>query len=180
MCQRGLTQKRLVFASYNGNSKVLERKVHIMETSLVQISKIDRSPNHRLKGDVSELMISLRHNGLLIPIKLKKKAKGRFEMVFGNRRLAAAKKLGWKKIDAILEGGRDFTKRRASLENVVENFNRVNPSIEDYTVAFERLRTLGMSTAEIAGSLGVSEVKIKMFRRMKEGLPKNITGSKVR
>lgn len=49
-------------------------------------------------GDVNSLMLSLKTNGLLNPIVIDKK----FYLLAGYRRLIAAKKLGWKIINAAM------------------------------------------------------------------------------
>jgi ParB/RepB/Spo0J family partition protein len=146
-----------------------------VNTKLISITRINSSTgNHRFKDkEVSELMSSMKHNGQLCPIKLRREKGSRFSVVYGNRRLNAAKKLGWTKIECIIDP-KTFTKRRFALENVIENFNRLDPSTEDYTVAMDNLRALGMSNNEIASALGVPPSKIKAYAVLRDGLPKNI------
>lgn len=70
------------------------------EIEEVSLSNIDHPPGLlRLRyNDVNELAISIDTIGLLHPIVVRITEEGRFEIVAGNRRYDACKKLGWKKI----------------------------------------------------------------------------------
>lgn len=70
----------------------------------VQISQIMTSGrNHRIHEDgIEELAASMAVSGLEQPIKVRGRSAVGYELVFGHRRLAAAIKLGWKSIPAIV------------------------------------------------------------------------------
>ena len=70
-------------------------------------------------GNIEPLMDSLKRYGLLNPITLN----SRYELVAGQRRLEAAKRLGWTSINAVLV---DVTDKVSLLEiELEENTQRV-------------------------------------------------------
>jgi ParB family transcriptional regulator, chromosome partitioning protein len=70
------------------------------EIEEVNLSNIDHPPEllRSRYNDLNELAISIDRIGLLHPIVVRITEEGRFEIVAGNRRYDACKKLGWKKI----------------------------------------------------------------------------------
>jgi ParB/RepB/Spo0J family partition protein len=78
---------------------------------------------------------------------------GRFQIVFGHHRIAAARRLGWQTIPcAILE--RSDTE--ALLDQVGENAGRYAPTATAEAEAFATLAKAGLSAGEIAGRIGRS------------------------
>jgi ParB family chromosome partitioning protein len=70
---------------------------------------------------VGELMESVRLNGLLQPITVRPVDEKQFRLVFGSHRLEAVKRLGRKKISAIV---REISDEESFLMNVTENLQR--------------------------------------------------------
>src|SRR5437868_14712027 len=72
---------------------------------IAQITRNPFQPRREFNAeDLAELQESLRSSGLLQPITVRRRA-GRdgFEIIAGERRLRAAKNLGWKEIAAIIK-----------------------------------------------------------------------------
>src|SRR5438045_7569698 len=72
---------------------------------IAQITRNPFQPRREFNAeDLAELQESLRSSGLLQPITVRRRA-GRdgFEIIAGERRLRAAKNLGWKEIPAIIK-----------------------------------------------------------------------------
>lgn len=72
------------------------------------------------KDELEQLAGTIEETGLVQPVKVKKKADGRFDLVAGERRLRAAKIAGRKKIEITLSTGNPVT------ESLVENIQRSN------------------------------------------------------
>jgi len=124
----------------------------------VQISKIVATENYRGKvGDVSELMESIKEAGLVHPIGVIKKG-SKFEMVFGNRRLAAVKKIGRKTISAQI-----ISKERNKITlNIVENLQRKDVSMYETGRGINRLITKeDYSENEVAIKIGKPKSFVK-------------------
>ncbi|MFW6340664.1 MAG: ParB/RepB/Spo0J family partition protein, partial [Wenzhouxiangella sp.] len=85
--------------------------------SPIPLDKIDQDvSNHRLISDPAsdqQLVDSISANGVQQPIKVSSKAGGRFTLVFGFRRMAAAKRAGLTSIPAIVEHDLDINTIRA-------------------------------------------------------------------
>lgn len=123
----------------------------------IDLSKIDRpSVVARMEIDqeeISKLAQSMREQGLLQPIQVFKKG-GRFEIVFGDRRVLAAKSLGWEKIPARVVSA---NKKTVAIDRAIENLQRSDLTPVEEGVQYINMRdALGMSVAEIAKKLGKS------------------------
>lgn len=118
----------------------------------VEIDLIKPSPYQpRLFFDVSELKEEIERDGLLSDLVVRKRDKA-YELVDGERRLRALKKLGWKTAPVRVVKLDDSIVRRSVY--------KVNKVREDYTVEeeakyFEKLTQEGMTPWEISKELGV-------------------------
>jgi len=97
-----------------------------MSVRLVDIKLIKQNDNSRTGMDhiaMAKLMRSMDQDGLLHAIGIVKNGKG-FHCAYGNRRLVAARKLGWKKIEAkVLE---HESEDQDIVVNINENLNRAD------------------------------------------------------
>lgn len=94
--------------AYAGSSLFIIRKDYIMNkeerNSIVElpIDVIDQFPKHPYKvkddDDMIQLIESIKENGVITPIIVRPKPKGRYEMISGHRRLQACRHLGHKTI----------------------------------------------------------------------------------
>lgn len=139
-----------------GKEQGIERRI-----LSVPIEKIDQVENARItygSEDLSELMVSMRFRGLLSPIGVQPHKGDRFEVVFGNRRLTAARKLGWTHIDAVLATTKD--RQEMLIVNAVENMQRVDVPFAEQGRIFFALEKQGLSRKEIAARIGISHAKV--------------------
>lgn len=124
----------------------------------IEIKDIIFLENSRLKDndDVSSLMEDIKQNGLLHPIGLRAEDN---VIIYGNRRLAACKKLGHKTIKAIFYSKVDDT--QLLVMNLVENLNRRDlNSIEIGRVCL-MLREKNLTDLEISKRIAVPEKRVK-------------------
>lgn len=84
-------------------------------------------------GDLSHLMNSMRHHGLLNPILITDSN----ELIAGHRRLEAAKRLGWQKIEARIYS-RPSRTEKLELE-LNENLYRKDFTEEELAEGYTRL-----------------------------------------
>jgi ParB family chromosome partitioning protein len=103
-----------------------------IETNKVIIKK-------RVRGELREipaLMESMRSYGQLTPLIINRKN----ELIAGNRRLEAAKRLGWNSIDAIvIDKDDDIEMLELELE---ENIQRNDLTGDEISMGFSRLEKL--------------------------------------
>lgn len=119
---------------------------------------------------LAELMVSMKQSGLLQPVGVRELGRNRYELIFGNRRFAAATKLGWKRIDAlILENDED---ENALLINAVENLQRLNVAPAEQGRIFSVLVEGGMTSEQIAARIGISARSVRSYVQLYRRLPK--------
>ena len=87
-------------------------------------------------GDISGLAESLKNYGQLTPIIINRK----HELIAGFRRLQAAKRLGWKSIEAVMID-RPTEQQKLTVE-IEENIQRLDLTPEEIAEGMARLRKL--------------------------------------
>jgi hypothetical protein len=92
----------------------------------IETSMIRRSPQHWTReytqAKIDELCQQMEEEGLIQPIIVRKKKDGKgYEYLAGDRRFAAARKLGWPKISCLVRDVDDLDARSISIS---ENFGR--------------------------------------------------------
>lgn len=122
----------------------------------VPLDQIDDFPDHpfqvRLDEDMDLLVESIKENGLLTPVKLRKKEDGRYEIISGHRRRKACELAGRDTLTAeVLEVDRDT----AVIMMVDSNLQRSNilPSekAKSYKMKMDALRHQGKATSRQVG-----------------------------
>ena len=138
-----------------------------MEKAEVLLSSIRENPfNSRINYDneeIESLAHSMKLNGLLTPIKLRRKGE-RYEVVFGHRRFRAAKILGWESIRAEIE---DYADQQMLQMSLIENFER--KKISDYETGLCLLRMnqeFDLTYEEIGKLVGYSKSHVCNYIRM--------------
>jgi ParB family transcriptional regulator, chromosome partitioning protein len=100
---------------------------------------------------LDELKQSMAAAGLLQPVVVRQIQDG-YELVAGERRLRAARDLGWKRIHAVI---RDVDDRTLLTLALVENLQRASLSPIDEAEGYDRLsREFGLSQADVAERVG--------------------------
>lgn len=91
----------------------------------IPLSEIDDFPGHpfqvKLDADMDNLVASIRENGVLVPVILRKKEDGRYELVSGHRRKKACELAGLESIRAEVQ---DLTRDEAIIKMVDSNLQR--------------------------------------------------------
>lgn len=132
----------------------------------VPLDAIDADPEqpreHFDQDELQSLAQSLDALGLLQPVVLRKTGDGLYQLVTGERRLRAARLLGWKDIKAtILPSG-----THVKLAQLAENFQRAELAPVEVLRAVEGLTAGGLSTTEIAKATGVSSRTVRRYREI--------------
>jgi ParB/RepB/Spo0J family partition protein len=127
-----------------------------VQTLEIDVEKLVPCPFNvrRDVGDVSELAESIKEKGVLQPIVVRPAA-GRFEVIVGSRRVAAARQTGLGTIPAIVKQLADHD---AVLESLTENIQRNNLEPRELGEAVMLLRQrFGLTEAEIGKMLSKSQ-----------------------
>ena len=140
---------------------------------------------------MEELTDSIRKNGVMTPVLLREKERGRYEMISGHRRMHAAKLAGLETIPAII---RDMTEDEAVISMVDSNIQREELLPSEKAWAFkmkmDALRRQGhrtdlMSDNEtsnhnerklesadlVSASVGISKAQVRRYIRLTELIP---------
>jgi ParB/RepB/Spo0J family partition protein len=126
---------------------------------LLPVADILLGDNPREQVDqvaLAELMQSMKGQGLLSPIGVRRlELTGKLKVVFGHRRLLAAKRLGWDFIEAVLIDVSD--EKDALLKTSTENVIRENVSLPEQGRVFELLLKKGLTSEQISVRMGCSK-----------------------
>jgi ParB family chromosome partitioning protein len=145
----------------------------------IPIEQIEHHP-HRLNTDISSLESSLVNQGQLTPIRVRPHPviQGKYEIIFGNRRFEAAKKLCWKTIEATVSTVSDG---QAILMALSENIERDDFSDYEKGLLIDQFhRAENKSYAEIAKLLGKSLAYVYQHTAMLRLFPEEIASEEER
>ena len=135
----------------------------------IPIAQIARNPfqprSEFNTEELAELQESLNASGLLQPITVRRRiGKDGFEIIAGERRLRAAKNLGWKEIPAIIK---DIDDRTLLTLALVENLQRadLNP-IEEGEGYHQLANQFGLTQQQIAETVGKDRTTVANVLRL--------------
>jgi ParB family chromosome partitioning protein len=114
--------------------------------------------------DLKELIASIKQNGILQPVLLRKAESGKYELVYGHRRFEAAKRAGLTEIPAIFKRLSD----REVLEiAIIENIQRedLNP-IEEANAYYKLNVEFNLTQEEIAERVGKARTTVTNKMRL--------------
>lgn len=122
------------------------------------ITEIDPNPMQPRREfdeyELKKLAFSIKQNGLLQPITVRRKPDGRLQLVAGERRLRAVKMLEKRRINAILI---KTEPDKAAILSLIENLQRRNLSIfEEAEGILKIINSFGLTGVEAAAELGMA------------------------
>lgn len=146
----------------------------------VLIEDLDANPfQPRIEVDeerLDELTASLREHGQLQPIVVAESGGGRRVIVCGERRVQAAKRLGWREVEARVYPG--VTEHELRLLALVENIQRENLSPFEVAAGFTGFLIAGGSIDELVRLTGFREVTVRRYLRITELSPDVLAAAK--
>lgn len=153
---------------------VAERGVDVLELDLDHIIPNRFQPRHDFpEAALQELSDSIKLNGLLQPIVVRRKGDGLYELIAGERRWRAAQRAGLYKIAAYV---RNCTDDEAIVLALVENIQRNDLNPIDTAMAYHRMVTeFGMTQDVIAQRVGRDRSSVANQLRLLN-LPEDVQG----
>ena len=113
---------------------------------------------------IEELAQSIRANGIIQPLVVRKQPNGNYQLIAGERRLRAAKKAGLKQIPIVI---RRSTDREALELALVENIQRQNLNCIDEALAyFQLMQDFSLTQEETAQRVGKDRTTVSNFVRL--------------
>lgn len=132
----------------------------VQHVNVAEIKVNPNQPRHRFNDtEMEELKNSIAKHGILQPLVVRR-SKDRMELIAGERRLRAAKLLGWEKVPCVIR--RDVTSGASRLEMaLIENIQREDLNTVEEAMAYKQLNEeYGMTHEEIGERVGRSRVGI--------------------
>ena len=154
-----------LFNNENLDIDNIEKKIYnnTVKEEIIEINIDEIRPNpyqpRKIFDDetLKELASSIKEHGVIQPIIVKKSIKG-YELVAGERRLRESKKVGLKKIPAIL---RPFTDQQMMEIGLLENLQRENLSAIEEAQAYQTmLNELNLTQDQLSKKVGKSRSHI--------------------
>ena len=131
-----------------------------MKPSVIAIPLDQIHPNHDQPrhvfddNELNALAASLKTNGLIQPITVRKTSDG-YQIIAGERRYRAAIKAGWSTIDCYVKTSDELESATLAL---VENIQRVNLTSVEEAKAYQKLMDqYGLNQVQLAKALGKSQ-----------------------
>jgi ParB family transcriptional regulator, chromosome partitioning protein len=123
------------------------------------------------KTTLEELAQSIRENGILQPITVRKRAAGGFEIIAGERRWRAAQIAGLHEVPAIIK---EYSDREALQLALIENIQREDLDAVEEAESYQRLmQEFGYSQSQVAEKVGKERSTVANSIRL-IGLPNEI------
>ncbi|MDR2908343.1 MAG: ParB/RepB/Spo0J family partition protein [Oscillospiraceae bacterium] len=121
-----------------------------------QISANRHQPRKYFDEDaIHELSVSIQQNGLLQPITIRKDPSGGYELIAGERRLLAFRRLGLEKIPAIVH---EYTDEESAVLSLIENLQRRDLNFFEEAAAVAKLmQEMGLTQQQISQKLGKAQ-----------------------
>jgi len=143
----------------------------------ILISDIEHIENIRQKTGSEEedanFMQNIKDNGLLQPIGVKENKNGKYDIIWGNRRLSTCIKLGWKSIPAVVYRAKEqsMSEEEFLILNATENLQRKPNTLLELGRIVKILKSKGLSNSEIAVRLSLPKVRVENALMELERIP---------
>ncbi len=135
--------------------RILPEKKRVLEIPVEQIAPNPAQPRREFaEGALDELAESIRENGLLQPVTVRR-VPGGYELVAGERRLRACKKAGLATVPCLVQ---DCDGRQSAVLSMLENIQREDLQLFEEAEGLQRLiGEWGVTQEEAARRLGKSQ-----------------------
>ena len=121
----------------------------------IPLELVDVGSNVRVTLEaIDELAASIAEHGVLQPVKASRTADGRYRLLWGQRRVLAARLAGLVSVPAIVSD--DVAAGERPIEQLVENLHRADLNPIDRAQAMRAVVDGGISQADLARKLGVA------------------------
>lgn len=138
-------------------------KVYLVPVTAIKLSD-ENVRQHQQDKELDDLVQSIEKHGLLQPVLLKGSPTDGppFELIVGQRRYLAHRRLGRKDIPAVFGG--PLNDIQAKIRSLAENMHRVQLTYEDAADAVTFLYTkLGRNDRKVAAETGMSLKKVRQY-----------------
>jgi ParB/RepB/Spo0J family partition protein len=135
--------------------------MRVLEINMEKIKTLDNIRMREIEDDIHPLMASIESYGLLQPVGVFGTDEKGYVLVWGNRRYVAAKKLGLKKLSAVIVDSEEMSEEDFLIHNAIENIQRKEITTYELGKTCQVLREKNYSINEIAVKLSLSNAKVR-------------------
>lgn len=143
-------------------SQIVEVPLHLLVLSKHNVRK-DLAAGQEDAG-IDELAQSIRSKGLISPLTVRKAKDGRYEVISGQRRMAACKKIGLDPVRCIVRD--DLTDSDAAAISLIENVHRADMNPMDKAHALHALYETHGSYEAVSKEVALTPETIKRYVRL--------------
>lgn len=137
---------------------------YITDIRITEIQTNPYQPRRQFSEQaLTELSQSIAVNGLIQPIIVRQSPITGYELLAGERRLRACKKLGWSTIPALVK---DLSNSQMMEQAIIENLQREDLNPIEEALAFQKLVQHGLTHEDIGQQLGKSRPYISNSLRL--------------
>ena len=159
------------FGSENAPAVPVEKEIEIRVENtplLVDIGAIKTNPNQPRKifkeKDLEELAESIKENGIIQPLIVAELENGEFELVAGERRLRASKKIGLEQVPVVVKRATD---REKMIMSIIENVQRSDLNcVEEALAYYQLMNEYKLTQEDVAKKLGKERSTVANFLRV--------------
>ena len=138
-------------------------QIFLIETDKV-IPNRNQPREHFELESIKALSDSIRKNGIIQPLTVRRRSDGRYELIAGERRLRAAKMANLKGVPCIIM---DVDDRNSAMFALIENIQRQELNFVEEAKAIQKLSTIyGMRQEEIAIDIGKTQSAVSNLLRI--------------
>lgn len=143
---------------------LFKEKIKILTLSVDKILPNPAQPRKEFsEKELFGLSVSIRENGLLQPVTVRKE-EGRYYLIAGERRLRASKMAGLKEIPAVFS---ECSSQDSAVLAILENLQREDLNMfEEANAILNLLRSWNLTQEEAAKRLGISQSKLSNKMRL--------------
>lgn len=148
-----------------GDNKITNSEETLQITSINKIQPGSSQPRGKIEEEsIQSLAKSIKSQGLMQPVLVRKEKNGKFNIIAGERRWRASQLAGLKEIPVVIKDVDDSTALAMAL---VENLQREDlNSIEEAKGVDKLINSFGLTHAQAADSLGKSRASITNLLRL--------------
>ena len=146
-----------------------EVEVRIENTPLmVHVDSIKTNPNQPRKifkeKDLDELGESIKENGIIQPLIVAELENGEYELVAGERRLRASKKIGLEHVPVVVKRATD---REKMIMSIIENVQRSDLNcVEEALAYYQLMNEYKLTQEDVAKKLGKERSSVANYLRV--------------
>ena len=173
------TPAHIVNQTYNSHygednqqaSAPVEKEIEIRYENtplLVDVGAIKTNPNQPRKifkeKDLEELAESIKENGIIQPLTVAELDNGEYELIAGERRLRAAKKIGMEQVPVVVKRATD---REKMIMSIIENVQRSDLNcVEEALAYYQLMNEYKLTQEDVAKKLGKERSTVANFLRV--------------